>query len=192
MQTETVQGFVAIFQTELRTILHDMSFTKQLMKHPFTTKRVFRFVCDVSGPYSPDFRSPKSLLRPRDYRRLLESGMTVAEELKMVKRMSIQYLANRTASGELRMTSPMIPVLEDPAKALSSTHHQGGDRTLRNIILDSTYLSTFDIPEQFIHKPHTYETESELMVLCNCLWKYLVATVENPYSRAQHSEELDR
>lgn len=148
------------------------------------TTRVFRFMNDVSGPLSPDFRSPQSLLRPRDYKRRLENGMTVAGELEKIKRMGHQYIADRTASGELRMTSPMIPVLENPVKALSSTYHNGGDKTLRNIILESFYLSSFDIPDHLIHKPHTYETESELMVFSSCIWKYVLATVENCYRRS--------
>lgn len=151
------------------------------METPLSTIRVFRFVNDVSGPHSADFRSPQSLLKPRDYERLLENGMTVAEELEKIKRMGHQYIADRTASGELRRTSPMIPVLENPVKALSSTYHTGGDKTLRNIILESVYLLSFDIPKRLIHKPHTYETESELMVLSNCIWKYVVATVHNSY-----------
>jgi len=76
--------------------------------------RVFRFVNDIGGPHSPDFRSAKSLLKPRDLKRRLESGLTIEEEQRKLKTMSRQVMANLTAGGELRLTSHMIPVLEDP------------------------------------------------------------------------------
>lgn len=143
--------------------------------------KAFRFVNDVSGPGSPDFRSPKSLLTPRDYGKILESGLTIAEELKRIKRMDKMLMANATASGELRVTSHMIPVLEDPDKALSSTYREGGDPSLRMIILECRYLASFDIPRRLVYQPHTYDTESELMVLSNCIWKYLLLVKNNPY-----------
>jgi hypothetical protein len=146
--------------------------------------RVCRFLNDISGPRSPDFRSPKSLLRPRDYKRLLSNGLTVADELALLKILSKQEIADRTASGELKLTSPMIPVLEDPQKALSSTYRHGEERELRNIILSSLYLSSFEVPARLVYKPFTYENESELMVLSNCIWKYLMATSTNPFKLA--------
>lgn len=136
---------------------------------------------DVSGPGSSDFRSPQSLLRPTDYDRLLENGLTVAGELQKIKQLGNQSMADLTASGELRLTSHMIPVLENPEKALSSTFRDGEERTLRNIIFCSSYLASFDIPQRLIYKPFTYDTESELMVLSNCIWKYLFATSKNPF-----------
>lgn len=151
------------------------------MAYDSKTIRVYRFMNDVSGPRSPDFRSPKSLLMPRQYKNVLSNGSTVAKELAILRTLDKQDIADRTASGDLRVTSPMIPVLENPPKALSSTYHHGEDRELRNIILLSLYLSSFDVPPRIVYKPFTYETESELMVLSNCLWKYLVAISKNPF-----------
>src|SRR5437016_4315772 len=96
--------------------------------------RVFRFVNEIDSPKAPDFRSPKSLVKTRDHRKILENGLTIAEELHYVKQISKQQMANMTAAGELRLTSHMIPVFEDPDKALSSTFKEGGDPSLRSII----------------------------------------------------------
>jgi hypothetical protein len=157
------------------------------MNQRFEMIRVFRFVNDINGPKSPDFRSPKSLVKPRDYRKMLENGLTVVEELHHIKLLSRQQMANMTAAGELRFTSHMIPVFEDPDKALSSTSTVDGDPSLRSIIWESEYLASFEVPKRLIYRPHTYDRESELMVLCNCIWKYLLLIRKNPYKLSKQS-----
>jgi hypothetical protein len=145
-------------------------------------RTVYRFVNDVSGEDSPDFKSPKARLRPQDLQCRLETGETIQEQLKRVEQLDLATVANMTAGGELPLTSPMLPVLENPERALQSTFMEGGDPGLRTLILHcAAHMVTFRIPNDLVYEPFTYAIETELMVLADSIWRFHTEIQPNPF-----------
>jgi len=152
-----------------------------LMSTATRTYIVFRFMNRAGKTARADYCCPQARLP------LIRSSLPyndicrVEAELSWIGKATIAEVANQAARGELRLTSPMIPVFRDPQIAYSSTFREYGDPGLRPIISRTRFLASFQVPEELLVTPFTYPIESELMVLTRSLFDYRLDVIPNPF-----------